>query len=399
MSGNLSTFNRPNVNNIPSAMQKGFRVFSVSLAVVLAAYFVWAGSGRKRPDVSVDLHIDTVYSMNADAGRGNVVGVSPFMTPSDYASSQHFMAKLDGYMQAAKVEGWLTQGTVVVFPEYVGSWLLAAGEKRAMLESPTAGRAMALFIGSNFFSYLRDWFTAPDEADDKVLHSVFSSKGFPMARIYRDVFGELARKYRVSIVAGSILLPYPVIEKDRIRIRMGPLYNVSAVFNPDGTIQPRLVRKSHPTAEEQPFVASGDVGDIPVFDLPAGRTAVMVCADAWFPESHHTLKGGSVELVAVPSYTPGDGAMDSAWKGYSGHPMPADVDSTDRRRLTLREAWLKYAVPGRFRNSPVRNAISVSLRGRLWDMGSDGSSIGWAGDSLYVEPERNGASVVNLYLR
>lgn len=380
-------------------MHKGFRIFSVALAVVLAAYFTWAGSGRRRPPVDVHLHIDTVYEMNSDAGKGNAVGISPYMTPQDYASPQHFLSKLDGYMQAAKLRGWLTPRTVVVFPEYIGSWLVAEGEKSAMFESQTVGNAMAVFIGSNFFSYLRDWFTAPDEAQDKVSHSIFSSKGVPMARTYRQVFGDLAKKYRVSIVAGSILLPNPVLDNGRIRIRMGPLYNVSAVFNPDGSINPRLVRKSHPVAEEQPFVASGDAGDIPVFDLPSGRTAVMICADAWFPESHQTLRGGTVDFVAVPSYTQGEGAMKGPWQGYSGHPMPADVDSTDRRRLSLHEAWLKYAIPGRLRNTSVRNALTVSLRGSLWDLGSDGVCVGWAGDSLFVEPEREGASVVNLNFR
>jgi predicted amidohydrolase len=380
-------------------MQKGFRMFSVSLAVVLAVYFTWAGWGRKRPPVDVHLHLDTVYAMNADAGKGNAVGISPYMTPLDYASPQHFLNKLDGYMQAAQQRGWLTPRTVVVFPEYVGSWLVAEGEKSAMFEAQTIGKAMAVFIGSNFFSYLRDWFTAPDEAEDKVLHSIFSSKGVPMARTYRQVFGDLARKYKVGIVAGSILLPNPVLDNGRIRIRMGPLYNLSAVFNPDGSIHPRLVRKSHPVAEEQPFVASGDAGDIPVFDLAAGRTAIMICADAWFPESHQTLKGATVDLVAVPSYTQGEGSMQGPWKGYSGYPMPPDVDSTDRGRLTLQEAWLKYAMPGRMRQTSVRNALMVSLRGRLWDQGSDGVCVGWAGDSLYVEPERKGASVVNLYLR
>lgn len=381
------------------AMQKAFRIFSVSLAIVLAAYFTWAGSGRKSPPIDVHLHIDTVYGMNEDAGKGNAVGISPFMTPQDYASPQHFLNKLDGYMQTAQVRGWLTPRTVVVFPEHIGTWLVVSGEKRSMLEAGSVEKAMAFFIGSNFFSYMRDWFTAPDEAEDKVAHSIFSSKGAPMANTYRQVFGDLARKYRVSIVAGSILLPNPVTDKGRIRIRMGPLYNVSAVFNPDGSIHPRLIRKSHPVAEEQPFVASGDEGDIPVFDLPAGLTAVMICADSWFPESHRTLMNGAVDLVVVPSYTKGESAMKGAWKGYSGYPDPADLDSADRGRLTLHEAWLKYAVPGRVRNTLVKNALVVSLRGRLWDLGSDGSCIGWAGDTVYAEPERMGASLVNLYLR
>jgi hypothetical protein len=90
--------------------------------------------------------------------------------------------------------------------------------------------------------------------------------------------------------------------------------------------------------------------------------------------------------------------MDSLWKGYSGYPAPADVDSTDRGRITLAEAWQKYTLPGRLRNSSAEFGMVVPLRGKLWDLGTDGSIIAVAGDSVFTARRSTGAAIVNMYL-
>jgi len=379
-------------------MKKGFRIFSVSLAVVLAAYFTWSGAGRKQPLVDIRLEIDSTYSLFADSGKGNIVGISPYMLPVDYASRQHFLNKLDGYMQAAELKGWLHPNTVVIFPEYIGTWLVVEGQKSSIYQAPTVEEAMRTYLTSNLFSYLRDWFTTPDDTGDKLSHSIFASQGFRMAASYREVFGVLARKYGVTIIAGSILLPNPEVVDDRIRIKMGPLYNITAVFDPNGSIRPHLGRKCFPVAEEQPFVARETPDKIPVFDLPCGRTAVQICADSWFPESYSSLENRAPRIIAVPAYTSGIGSMDSLWKGYSGYPAPSDVDSTDRGRITLAEAWQKYTLPGRLRKSSAQFGMVVPLRGKLWDLGTDGSIIAVAGDSVFTARPSTGAAIVNMYL-
>ena len=379
-------------------MQKGFRIFSVTLAVILAVYFSWAGYGRKRLPVDIHLHLDTTFDIHANTGNGSILGISPYMMPIDYASKQHFLNKLDGYMQAAALKGWLTQKTTVVFPEYIGTWLLIEGEKNTIYEAASIKKAMTTYIGSNFFMYLRDWFTAPDEAEDKLLHSLFSSKGVSMARIYQDVFGDLSKKYGVSIVGGSILLPNPVIENGRIRIRMGPLHNVSAVFNADGSIQPALVHKSFPTAEEKPFVAKAPSNQNPVFNLPSGKTSVLVCSDAWFPESYTSMKNHDPQLILVPSFTSGNNNMDQPWTGYSGFPMPEGASRSDSGRITLRDAWLKYTIPSRIKQTTAQYGMIVPLRGKLWDLGSDGEIIAVAGDSVYSSRKSQGAAMVNLWI-
>jgi Carbon-nitrogen hydrolase len=379
-------------------MHKGFRFFSIILAVVLAIYFTWAGAGRKRPALDIRLEIDSSYVINQDAGKGNVVGINPYMIPIDYASEQHFYAKLDGYLQAAKMEGWLSAKTVVVFPEYIGTWLVVEGEKNSIYKSETINKALTTLVSSNFFSYMRAWFTSPDEVKDKIKYSVFASKGETIARIYRKVFSDLAKKYQVTIIGGSVLLPNPYISDDRIRVKKGQLYNVTAIFNPDGRMQSQLVKKSFPIQDEQPFIAQSPVSDIPVYNLPLGKTAVLICADSWFPAAFKSLEGKEPLLIAVPSYTQPDDAMNTLWKGYSGFPMPADVDSTDIGKITLRDAWKKYTLPSRIKSTTASYGMNVTLRGKLWDLGSDGEFIAVSKDSIFTGQSVKGASMVNMYL-
>ena len=380
-------------------MQRGFRIFSIILAVLLALYFSWSRMDRKSPPLDVQLHIDSLYAINADSGRGNIVGISPYMVPQDYASASHFQAKLDGYMQAAQLEGWLKPNTTVLFPEYIGTWLVVEGEKSQVYNAGSVHAAMGVFLGSNVFSFLRNWFMAPDEAEDKVRHSIFASKAERMARIYQDVFGRLAAKYRVTIVAGSILLQNPVIARNRIRIGNGPIYNVTAVFNPDGSMQPKLVVKAFPIEDEKPFMVSGRAEEIPAFDLPAGKTSVVICADAWYPATYEAIRKNQASIILVPSYTQADKAMDQPWGGYSGYARPMDVDSMDIGKITLRDAWLKYTLPGRIKSSGAKYGLNVTLRGRLWDLGTDGEFIAVTPDSVYQGQRGDGASMVCVFIR
>lgn len=379
-------------------MKKSLKYILLSVLLLLAAYFTWSSLGRTSPPADTSLHLDSAYVINSDAGHGNVVGINPFMTPTDYASGKNLNAKLDAYMAEAARRGWLNARSVVVFPEYIGSWLVIAHEKSSLYDAPTAQRAMSTFVLSNAFSYLRAWFTTPDSAKDKVKHAIFFSKSQTMARLYQEVFSGLAKKYRVSIVAGSILLPNPEYHKGHIDTWKGSLCNISAVFDTAGRLMPFLVKKAYPTSDEQPFIISGKASEIPTFNLPAGRTSVLVCADSWYPPAYDNIRKGNSLIVAVPSYTQTDDAMNQPWSGYSGHPAPGDVDTTDIGKLTLREAWLKYTLPGRLKGQG-RYGINVSLRGSLWDMGSDGEIIAVSGDSVICGPPLKGASMACLWIR
>lgn len=378
---------------------------TVALALGAAAatgYAIWSRSGRVCPGEVGPLYIEAGAAYGEDRGAGNLLGIQSYMVPYDYASRDTFYAKLDGYLAEARARGWLTAKTVAVFPEFIGTWLVLEGEKQGAFAAGRSAQALKQVVLANLPAFIRHLVFAP--AEDGVKHSLFRMKAAAMAAAYHGTFSRLARHYGVTIVAGSIVLPAPEVAGGGLRIHNGPLYNVSVVYGPDGTPHEPIVRKAYPTPEEAPFVAAGNEVDLPVFDTPAGKLGVLICADSWFPGPYRVLKERGVELIAVPSYAAGNGHWDKPWGGYmQGTPPPDDVPAGDLSTLTSREAWLKHAMAGRLASSGARASVNVFLRGCLWDLGADGhtimATVGSDGEMGVFEAEHvQGAALANLWL-
>ena len=381
------------------ALRRGFRIFSVCLAAALAAYFTWARYDRVRPPLDVRLHLESQVEVDTFLGRGNIIGVSPWMEPTDYASRQHLMNKLDGYLQVAKSLGWMHEGTVVVFPEHIGTWLIVEGEKAGIFRTTTIDDALALFVGSNYFYYLREWFTAPDGTVSRTRHSIFSIKSASMARNYQEVFGSLARKYGVTIVAGSILLSNPSVRDGILQTDMGPLSNVGAVFHTDGRIDARLYGEEHPGTPESEFVSGVDRDAHPTYELAVGPTTVLTSEDAWRQESYNRVFGRDAVLLVPEFFTP-EGALKKPWSGSGLTSARVKSQATDTPSVsTLSEALLRYGMAARVREHPNLQGMLVPLRGRLWDLGSDGGIIAAGKGNLHVGENPKGASMMNFNLR
>jgi len=294
------------------------------------------------------------------------------MVPEDYISHLHFKEKLKRYFEAAKQAGYFHQNTVVLLPEYLGTWLVINGEKTSVADAHTINGAMALMILSNPLRFIQAYQHLQNESD-AVAASIFRMKHESMAEIYGEVFKELASTYGVTINAGSIVLPGPRVESNMILTDINqPLYNTSFIIYPDGTIDTQLIRKSFPIKSELPFVTAYPIEELPVYQLGIGKTAVLVCADSWYPESYGQINAAQAEVVLVNSYCAGDHTMSERWKGYDGIRMPEDVDTNDIRTLKEREAWIKYALPGRIKGTKAIAGANIFLRGDLWDLGTDG---------------------------
>ncbi len=380
-------------------MKKFLSIFTTLVLLLTGLYFLWSTLGRTPAPINVQLNLDSSFAVNANSGKGNVIGINAYMVTDDYSSKDHFFSKLDGYLTVCKQKNWLNAKTVVIFPEYIGTWLVVEGEKQSALSAPGINTALRGFVLSNFFTYIRSWFMSPDSAQDKVKHSVFATKGQRMAYIYSRVFTELAKKYGITIIAGSILLQNPEVRGNRIIPHNGSLENIAAVFNPDGSIQNKLSRKAFPIQDELPFIKKCEPADLPVYSLPIGKTAVMICADSWYPESYQAVQQDQLQFVAVPAYTTIDHSMAGKWLGYSGFQAPSDVDTTDIGKITLREAWIKYTMPGRIKNINTPYGMAVSLRGKLWDLGTDGELIVYDRGNIVSPPAMAGASMVCLWLQ
>ncbi len=345
----------------------------------------------------VDLELEQFVVFGIDHGRGNLLGIQPSMQVPDYLRGETFYDKLGGYLAEARRKGWINERTIAVFPEYIGTWLVIAGEGKGVYGVETLNAAMQHLVLAHPAAFARQFLFAKEKGRTEA--SLFRMKAGSMARLYSDVFSRLAQEYAVTLVAGSILLPEPQVVGSQVVPGAGscPLQNVSAVFRPDGSLHPALSRKCFPTLDEHSFVSPGEAVDLPVFETPAWRLGVLVCADAWFPQAHARMKELGVDLLAVPSYINHAGAWDSPWGGYSGWPEAADVDRSDIKHLTEGQAWRKYTLPGRLASSGAAVGINVFMQAKLWDLGSDGFSIMAKGSETAEATTRRGA-LLNLWL-
>lgn len=342
------------------------------------------------------LRMIDICETGQDRGQGNLLGIQPFMDAADYRSAEAFEARLESLFQLAAQKGWIGPRSVIVLPEYLGTWLVVEGESRAVTSAGTISAAMRALVLRHLRAFLAELLRAREP--DRVTASLFRVKARRMAQLYQATFARLARKYAATIVAGSILLPDPRVIQGTITPGRGPLYNASFVFHPDGGVDEQIARKCFPIADELPFVAAAAVADLPVFDTPAGRLGVMVCADSWFPEAYRRLRDLGAELIAVPSVSSHGEQWYQPWVGYSGWPNAADVDPGDIGSITERQAWGKYALAGRAGESGARAGINVFLFGDLWDLEFTGGRWRVVQGTASIEAQRDGAALVNLWL-
>lgn len=340
---------------------------------ILFCWLIWAYSGRNQPYPIPKSHLSVVEKLSAsDSSNRMLIGIQPFMEVQDYFYQATFKEKLTNYLHEAKKQGVLTPQSVVVFPEYLGTWLVLEGEKRAISNEKTLTDAMTLMVLSNFFEFGIFYFQHHQEKD-KAAAALFRMKSRKMAKSFYLTFSELAKEFNTTIVAGSIILPEPRVINGELEIEpLGKLFNASFVFGPDGKIIGKPILKAFPIASEQDFLAAEQPSQLPVFELGIGKTAVLICADSWYPEAYENARQNQAELILVPSYCTGNGSMNKLWQGYSGYEEPVETDLSDIGKITEQAAWEKYALPGQIAKSGASYGMNVFLRGDLWDLGTDG---------------------------
>jgi predicted amidohydrolase len=369
----------------------------LALVVVLLIWVAWIQVGRNIAWEESNPVLERIESIALDSiCNRNVVGIQPYMVTSDYLSSRHFHEKLKTYFEASAQAGYFNNNTVVLLPEYLGTWLVILDEKISVAGAKTITGAMALMVMSNPIKFIQSIIRHQNE-QDLVAASIFRMKSEAMAATYANVFKDLAKTYQVTINAGSIVLPGPSVEGNEINTNVTqPLYNTSFIFYPDGTIDQQFVRKSFPIKSELPFVTAYPIEELPVYDLSIGKTAVLVCADSWYPESYSQIRESNAEVILVNSYCAGNNTMSARWNGYDGIRMPEDVDSTDIQSIKEKDAWTKYALPGRIKNTKAAIGVNIFLRGELWDLGTDGQPFFIKNGQLLTVGSSDKAGIWNL---
>jgi len=345
-----------------------------------------------------DLASPNLHQLGEDRERGNLLGIEPYMVPGDYMSAGSFHNKLNSYLLAAQREQWLNEKTIVVFPEFIGSWLVLAEENEKIFQANTLSSAEQTMVLQNIWKFITSLLISKEKG--KAEAAFFRMKAEQMANIYNDVFSRLAKEYDVTIVAGSIVLPALQVSDQKLILSKGPLYNISIVYRPDGTPYPRPILKAFPTSTELTFLSHASTDELPSFDTPAGHLGVLICADSWFPQAYVPLKEQEIELLAVPSFSGfATSTWNDLWNGYDGWQTPLDVHVNDIKSLTEGQAWKKYALAGRISSSGAKYGINVFLRGKLWDQDSGAWPATLVRENrVFVEEQTDKAAILNLWI-
>lgn len=122
---------------------------------------------------------------------------------------------------------------------------------------------------------------------------------------------ELARRFELVVVGGFCELG----DRDR-------LYNSAAVIDRDGLRA--VYRKTHLWGHEQELFAAGE-HEPPVVETSAGRLAVGICYDVYFPELVRSLAERGAELLCLPTNAPRNVPGEPAPPAAGGWLMPAQI--------------------------------------------------------------------------
>ncbi|NVJ69177.1 MAG: hypothetical protein HWE08_02410 [Alphaproteobacteria bacterium] len=364
--------------------------------VVAGFYLFWPGFSPVSE--APNLHLMHTQSFGADTGGGNVIGIEPYMEPLDYASSDRFQAKLDGYFQEAKNKGWIKDNTIVLLPEHIGTWLLAVDQGSRVYTADDPLTAMLPIITGNLVSYLKNLFIFDDA--DNVTAALMRTRTRASADVQLEVYSALARKYRVTLVSGSSALMTPGIYADSLSYGHGPIFNSSFLFGPDGQPQIDAIRKVHPIPSEIGFIEASDPEFLPTFEVSGDwKLGVAICADSWFDNTIGYLAAEGTNLLLVPSFLT-DTDWDAPWQGYLNDAPENAGWKQDIDAITEGEAWQKYALPAKAQAYGIKWGMNVFLKGTLWGMKGSGRAMILENSVLHIgKGGDNGAALYNLWLK
>lgn len=358
------------------------------LTLIIFIWLIWSYEGRNLPLNPTEPHLSVIQEINpTDSLDRNIVGIQPYMLPSDYFNPERFKQKLQQYIQLASAEGFVKENTIILFPENIGTWLFMLKEKHALAEKETLKEALGTLIFSNVFDYFLGYIKTGNDSD-KSVSAILRMKSKQMAQVYFETFSELSKETKTHIVAGSIILPGPYVSDGKLSVENKKgLNNVSFVFGPDGEIIGSPIFESYPNPEELKFITEPELKSIQTFQLPFSKASVIISDDSWYAAPFKQVDTEGSDLVLVPSHQPGEGSMEKLWKGYSRQPSPEFVNEADTSRLSNKEAYFKYGLPRHLHNTSTKVGLRVFLRGEFWDLGTDGQPLAIVNDSsLQVSP-------------
>ena len=110
-------------------MRTFFSLLILLLLVTGAGSFLYWAEQRPSAHYLSDLRSQIHGEQRPAQSHGNLLLVRPQLFPLDYQSPAHLRLKLAAALDNARAAGLIEEHTLVVFPDHIGTWLLARDEK------------------------------------------------------------------------------------------------------------------------------------------------------------------------------------------------------------------------------------------------------------------------------
>ncbi len=185
-----------------------------------------------------------------------IAAVQYEVDPESYVSTGAFFESIEPWVRRAS----RANADLVVFPEYINVFLAFHEEVPELLKAQSMEEGMEV-VRAN----------VPDGTS---IHDVLRSRAAGLGRRMSEVWGKLARRYSLHILAGS----YFAAEGRE-------LYNRAVVYGPSGSVEYEQ-EKVYLTPFERDFLglSPGRIGDSRLFELEGWDCAVTICRDSFFDE-------------------------------------------------------------------------------------------------------------------
>lgn len=334
----------------------------------------------------------TIHSAGTDKNYANMVAIQPYLIPADYSTKTRFFTKMESYLQRAKSNGFLKERTTVIFPEHIGTPLYLLGEKKEIYTVKTLSELKNVLQ----IEYSKDSTT-------ELINEILNKKAGSTRDIYQSTFSELAKIYKVNILAGTILLPESRLNDGKIDfLRDSQDRKITAyLFSSAGNITQKIERKNL-FEIEKPFAISGNPPQEGIV-VPGitNKLAVILSYDTFSPLSYTKIiqvtdfwVSPSVKFSSeIPDF------RDPLYSGELNSPSKSAFKETDAN-LNPRDQWLKFGIHGRHSSTSSRSYIQIFLNGDFYDLSlSSWSSFQAKSASKqgFIEPDKH-TSIINIFL-
>ncbi len=370
------------------------------IIILVAGYYIWGYTGKNYSGLKTTVVPVSMISAGGNVQKGNLVAIQPYLTAPDYCDREHFFNALHPYFKKAQDSGWLQSKTIVVLPENIGSWLAFAEEKSKVYGEDSMRQAVATIVNSNIFNFIRYLGYTPD--DDKIKHAFVYMKAGTMVSIYTAVFSSLAKEFKVTIAAGSIVLPEPVLDgKRRIRTSKGQLYYAAYLFVADGSILSRPVRKKIPEYAAE----KSTLPDTNLLSMTRTSLGMLGLTAIDYNDSTQTPDLPARRSRALVVLNGRDKIWDVLWKGNKGFTIPANAVDKLSDTSSLRELSVNnLTTPNLHRSQAYRKlpAVSTGFTGQLWEVNYRNELCIHRPDSVFAEtyePFARQGRIVNIWVR